>query len=188
MLEENIRTEVSRLLHSMGFEAYHPPDIKQTASARPDIFSLNPQGRSFVIEVKRIEQKVNVEEYFEYAKISKRQRQWLDRWFRRGGYGFLALGTVGPGRQLFIIPWSDWASFEKKSHKIDATKVSMKSIQEAFGTTCEAKWLGNTNAPFPIASWELPEAHSLRSIKSAFVPVPMTNKDWNDTNPFSMRF
>ena len=93
-----------------------PEFRRETISmARPDIFCLNPFGRTAVIEVKIIEPKVKIEPWLNPRKISNGQRDWLDRWsYDADGLGFLAVGTIETPRRLWIVPWKEWDTMEKR--------------------------------------------------------------------------
>lgn len=187
MLEEVIRVEVERLLGSVGLEFYHPPDVMRTLRSRPDIYSMNPSGLSFVIEVKRIESKTLIEDWMDLEIISNPQRRWLDRWAYRGGMGFLALGTTTVGaRRLWIIPWLEWAAFEqRKTHgPLASSRVEVSEIEAEF-SQYECKWItGKGKAP-----WQFPETHPIMT-NPLIVHKQFGENDWDKVRGprFSIRF
>ena len=94
---------------------------------RPDLLVLSPTWRTAVIEVKA----VNLEhaKSFAFADIKPEQRRWLDAWKEAGGYGFIAIGTVGTTkRQIWIIDWLDWLGLETLAGQAGKKSVSIDRL------------------------------------------------------------
>jgi hypothetical protein len=132
MLEEKLRGEVQRMLRTIGFNDYHPPDlsfkgapINGVSVGRPDIYCLNTMGPSIVCEVKTIQPLVKKEPWFDPSKISDKQRAWLDWWtYGRKGAGFLAIGTTWSPRAMWLVPWRAWVDLEYKIAERDSAPIS----------------------------------------------------------------
>lgn len=175
MNEALLRNEIGRMLAYYGYEHYHPEDSRMTQIGRPDLYSMNPTG-SFVIEVKLIEEKSRVETWFHPKIISNGQRNWLDRWFTRGGRGYIAIGTKGgKKRRLWVMPWERWTNFEHLwvADK-DTPRVLISELEGAFGD-CECRWVTLQDKSYPNSSWRLPEGHE---ILKSFAGRPIKQEDW----------
>ena len=110
MKEEDLRMEIQRSMTKAGLEWYHPADTGFTEVARPDILSVS----GCVIEVKRIDEKVRIEPWFDPKMIPNRQRRQLDYYsFGRGFPTYLGIGTTyGKPRRMWVIPWRLWSLLE----------------------------------------------------------------------------
>jgi len=123
MNEQYFRVEIYHMMQLLGFNPYHPPDMKQyinTAkykTGKPDLFCLNPVGPTVIIEVKMfVPQKKNVK--FDGKLISDAQRNWLDWWsWERLGYSYIAICTKEAKRKAWLIPWPIYVSMELIAHK-----------------------------------------------------------------------
>lgn len=183
MKEDAIRSEIQHMMREIGFDDYHPPDMRAVtnltsgkAPGRPDIFCLNPAGPTVVIEVKRISPLVREEPWFDPEKISNNQRDWLDWWtYGRLGKGYIGIGTTfGKPRRLWIIPWDNWNLLEHKISSRQAENMSPPMALPAARITItdlelmkafECEWKGS-------GIWQLPEFHPIY-----LVPTMIHNKN-----------
>lgn len=185
MNEAYIRGEISRLIRSLGFEDYHPPDFAAYAArasqetqgvtlGRPDLFGLNTIGPDVVIEVKTMED-VRVP-WFKPARISNGQRNWLDWWcYQRHGYGYLAIGTIREPRSLWIIPWCVYETTERElgendqvPNRIEYTLFTQGVFSDFICLRAHGKWVLNLG-------------HSITNI----LTIPRCKEEW--TSYWSLR-
>lgn len=185
MLEENVRVEVLRLLHSLGFDAFHPPDGAFKNIGRPDIISVNPIGVSFVVEVKSLYDLKRKEPWIYVSEISDAQRRWMDRFTNRGGKAFIAFGTLTPGeRKLWIIPWLYYLyDFELKQKFAKDIQINVSILNSLF-SEYECEWTIIKDKSFPNSPWSLKSSHPLNT-DSLFFHNPMKEED---NKPISYRF
>lgn len=177
MEEEYIRSEVQHAIREAGFDDYHPPDIKQTETGRPDVFGLNPRDACIVIEVKKMDELVRVEPWIPFSIISDSQRNWLDWWYvDRKGLCFIAIGTTfGSPRRLWVIPWERWVAYEKwKSPDGKDARAELCDLDKYF-QKYELIWKGSR-------VWEFKTGHPIYDIAVRY----HSEDDW--TTQFSYRF
>ena len=158
-----------------------PPTWKRESisMARPDIYGLNPSGKTVVIEVKKIEPKVKIDPWLDPADISDGQRAWLDMWcYDAKGEGFLGVGTIEAPRRLWIIPWMEWVDMEKR---LGETSLHFKITL----TDLDAVSKGDYELKKITGGWELPEFHPLLGLAlETSSPTLYIGK----TSPHSFRF
>jgi len=191
MLEEKIRSELRASLIKMGFDPYHPPDLKkdlQKLKGRPDLLVM---GAAMLIEVKRFTNPKSAEPSIHFSDISDPQRRFLDWWtkrhretFPRGCY--IALGTQGPWsgsktRQLFVIPWNEWFvweyTFNPKTWTVDGNdwiyaeskQVPITSIGDKFW---QYEWMWTKD---PKNRWMCSAVHPIAQSKYRLEHLPEDN-------------
>jgi hypothetical protein len=152
---------------------------------------MNPKGGSFVIEVKTLEAKARVVPWFDPAIISNSQRKWLDRWYTRGGRGYLGLGTSDLGkRRLWIIPWGKWFAFENaifgaekivQGVEIPKLRISVDDLDGCF-KEYECEWHIIKNHKYPNSPWTLPLGHPLLN-QTWLSHQAMKDEDWAALSP-----
>jgi hypothetical protein len=176
MNEEIIREEIQRLLANAGIWYYHPPDFEaeKHGKGRPDIMCLNIP---VVIECKRIEPKVEIEPWFDPAKISDAQRVWLDMYVYEAGYhAYIGIGTIEIPRRTWLISWRDWVDMEKKlgekelNFRITITDLELFVDEELTRIT---------------GGWELKPYHPLLAVAPVNGHPPLSY--WNKQQ-YSFRF
>ena len=171
MLEAKIRMELQRSMMLAGLEYHHPEDSKRTDTGRPDILCIN----GAVVEVKKIDELIRKEPWFDPTKISNTQRRQLDYYcFGRVFLTFLAIGTTfGNPRRLWVIPWTDWVAMEYALQYKNPDKFRIQlSDLESF-TEYEMTW-GKGSL------WTFPTDHPILK-----VAMPRHENEWQ---PISIRF
>jgi len=174
MKEEDLRMEIQRSMTKAGLEWYHPADTGFTEVARPDILSVS----GCVIEVKRIDEKVRIEPWFDPKMIPNRQRRQLDYYsYGRGFQTYLAIGTTfGRPRRMWVIPWKLWATLERElmvENEVDAEKLRIPISELECFSQYELKWLGK-------GIWDFRIAHPI-----LMLAIPRKDGEWE---PKSIRF
>lgn len=138
--------------------------VARPPKGRPDILVLNPTGHSAVVEVKAL----NLERHksFYFGKVTPEQDAWLTRWYRDGGLGYLAIGTVGVRpRRLWLVDWGDWravmASVGQYQDSLPyiAGKGFNKQLQKLEWDM--DRLLSNYELERKTGGWVLPSDHSL---------------------------
>jgi hypothetical protein len=174
MNEEQIRREFQQAMINVGLEVYHPPDIRQTETARPDILSIN----GVVVECKTMKPKERIEPWFDPKEISNGQRKHLDYYcWARHFLTFLVIGTLWRPRRLWCIPWKEWVDMEHvvSNHAENlAFRISLSKLEEF--PQYELPWSPITHF------WVFPEGHP---ITLAHNRGPHFPSDWL---PYSIRF
>lgn len=132
MQESAVRAEVYRLLRTAGLWPITQTDafvcsrcktVNRPPKGRPDILVLNPEGRSYVVEVKVIR-----DGSFPMDDLRPEQRRWLQRWSDAGGLGFIAIGTTKRPRHLWLIPWAIWQEIEAQEQNRKRKSVSALTV------------------------------------------------------------
>jgi hypothetical protein len=178
MNEADIRRKLQRTLIAAGFEEYHPPDIQQTETARPDILSIN----GFVIEVKRIDSLVRETPWFDPAKISNGQRKHLDYYYYDRRFPcFLAIGTTFTPYRLWVVPWFLWNKLEKTLSQEGLNldfRITLTELETNFSTY---ELYNKTPHVFKTTEFTIPAWHPLQNIPR----LPRRNDEWGI---YSIRF
>jgi len=181
MHESELRQEIKRMLDKRGFWAYHPPDdiAKRIGfvSGRPDMFVLNPQCKTVIVEMKTFEPKARIEEWFDPAEISDAQRDFLDRWvYDAEGKGFLGIGTlVGNPRRMWMVPWNEWVEMEVRL-ATEGLKFQIKISD--LPTFTELIW--------NKGEWKIPIGHPLNEIEVTYHELLWKKKP--NAKAYSFRF
>ena len=141
MNEKAVRGEVFRLMRRMWFWPITQTDVTRCPhghlaypkKGRPDIFGLNPTGRTIIVEVKILN--LSKDKSFAFSNIEDEQRKWLSRWTEDGGWAYLALGTIGTKRgqrQLWLVPWVVWQLTEKivRKHQDSIPYIAGKGFKK----------------------------------------------------------
>jgi len=174
MNESKIREELQRAMLNAGLEFYHPPDIRQTPTARPDILSIN----GIVIECKTIKSLIEKEPWFNPKEISNGQRKHLDFYgFARHFLTFLAIGTLWRPRRLWCIPWETWVHMENTLSdygKDLGFRISLSKLEEF--PQYELPWNPTTKV------WNFLSSHPIMLANNR---SPHLSSDWL---PYSLRF
>ena len=168
MNEGDVRHDIYKMLQTYLYWPIHGKDaticprchipIVDYEQGRPDLIVLSPTGRTSVIEVKAVN--MNTGHTLLMSKISDPQRKWLGNWKAAGGFGYLAVGTVGTmKREIWVVDWPGWLMLEERAIQAGKKSISIERLQSDMKQYALEKITGG---------WKLPVAHTLSINSEAF--------------------